>query len=107
VVESGRFQREDPPMLGILLAATVAASPPTPLPAHQLHCPAARQQKTADRERVGPKKLGDLPDGQFYHAVLKEAGGCPIDEVWQSGRWVDRWTASERPSLRGAGDDAR
>jgi xanthosine utilization system XapX-like protein len=94
-------------MLGILLAATVAASPAPPSIAHPLPCPAAHPQKTADRESVGPRKLGDLPDGQFYHAIWKEAGGCPIDEVWQNGRWVDRWTGSPPPKLRDATGDRR
>ena len=96
-------------MLGILLAATVAASTTLPPPAaHPLSCPAARSQKTSAAPRtVGPQKLGDLPDGEFYHAVLKEAGGCPIDEVYQNGRWVDRWSGAEGPELRHAGEGGR
>ena len=82
-------------MLGILLAATVVASPPPPA-APPPPCPAASKRKIANTDRVGPRKLGDLPDGAFYHAVLKEAGGCPIDEVLQNGRWVDRWSGSPR-----------
>jgi hypothetical protein len=94
-------------MLGILLAATVAASSTPPLAAHQLPCPGARQQKTAYPGGVGPKKLGELPDAERFHAVWKEAGGCPIDEVWQSGRWVDRWADAARPRLRGANNGER
>jgi len=85
-------------MLGILLAATVAASPlPPPSVAQRLPCPAVRKLKTAGPGAAGPQKLGDLPDGELYHAVLKEAGGCPIDEVFFKGRWIDRWTG--RPAL--------
>ncbi len=96
-------------MLGILLAATVAAAPPPPLPSivQRLPCPAVRKLKTAGPTSVVPKKLGDLPDGEFYHAVLKEAGGCPIDEVYQNGRWVDRWSGTKGPGLRHAGGDGR
>jgi hypothetical protein len=89
-------------MLGFLLAA----SAPQPLPAAQpLPCPET-QQKTANRDQVGPRQLGDLPDGQFYHAVWKQAAGCPIDEVWQNGRWVDRWAGSTQ-RLRNATDKDR
>ena len=96
-------------MLGILLAATVAAGPPTPpkaqpLPAQPPICQPVRQQQTANHDRVGPQKLGDLPDAERYHAVWKEAGGCAIDEVWQNGRWVDRWGGPAQPRLRHAGD---
>lgn len=95
-------------MLGILLAATVAASPPpAPPAAHRLPCPAARQQKAAATDKPGLKRLGDLPDPELYHAVLKQAGGCPIDEVYQNGRWVDRWTGSAGANLRHAGDPGR
>jgi hypothetical protein len=94
-------------MLGILLAATVAASSP-PLPvAHPLPCPALHKQQTVSSGSVGPQKLGDLPDAEPYHAVWKTAGGCPIDEVWQNGRWVDRWAGPARPALRHAGDGGR
>ena len=86
-------------MLGIVLAAAVAAAPPPPT-AHALPCPALRQQKAAARERPGPKRLGDLPDAELYHAVWKTAGGCPIDEVYHDGRWIERW--SGRPKLTGA-----
>ena len=80
-------------MLGILLAATVAASvPPPPSITQRLPCPAVHKLKTANRGAASPRQLGDLPDGEFYHAVLKEAGGCPIDEVFFKGRWIDRWT---------------
>ena len=94
-------------MLGILLAATVVAAPPPPAPvAPQLACPAARQQKTVARDKPpGPQKLGDLPNPELYHAVWKEAGGCPIDEVYANGRWVDRWAGP--PRLRHANADDR
>jgi hypothetical protein len=94
-------------MLGILLAATVAASAPPPLAAGPLPCAAVHKLKTADATPAGPRKLGDLPDGELYHAVWKEAGGCPIDEVFEHGRWVDRWTGGVGPRLRGAADDRR
>ena len=92
-------------MLGILLAATVAVSSTPPPAAHPLPCPGARQQKTVDAGGLNPRRLGDLPDAERYHAVWKEAGGCPIDEVWQTGRWVDRWASA--PRLRHAGDGSR
>ena len=83
-------------MLGILLAATVATAPPASPPvAHKLRCPAV-QQKTVATKAPGPQKLGDLPDPELYRAVWKTAGGCPIDEVWQNGRWVDRWSGPPR-----------
>jgi hypothetical protein len=95
-------------MLGILLAATVAASAPPPPPAAlPLPCPAVRKLKTAADKPAGPRKLGDLPDGELYHAVLKEAGGCPIDEVFWKGRWVDRWTGAASPEPRNAAGDRR
>jgi hypothetical protein len=94
-------------MLGILLAATVGASVPPPSIAQRLPCPAVHKLKTAGPTSVGPQKLGDLPDGEFYHAVLKEAGGCPIDEVYQNGRWVDRWSGTKGPELRHATGDGR
>jgi hypothetical protein len=99
-------QREEPQMLGILLAATVAVSSPAPQPAAQ-PCAPTRQQAAAKPDRVGPQKLDDLPDPERYHAVWKEADGCPIDEVWQNGRWVDRWAGPARPGLRHAGDGGR
>jgi hypothetical protein len=90
-------------MLGILLAATVAAAAPPPAPVKPpIPCPSVHKLKTADPGSVGPQKLGDLPDAERYHAVWKEAGGCPIDEVYVNGRWVDRWTGAARPSLRDA-----
>jgi len=95
-------------MLGILLAATVAAASATPPPAaHKPPCPAVRQQTTAASDRPGPKKLGELPDAELYRAVWKTAGGCPIDEVYQNGRWVVRWSETPGPDLRHAGDDAK
>jgi hypothetical protein len=95
-------------MLGILLAATVATSSPAPpLAAHPAPCPANHSQKTVSTGSVGAQKLGDLPDAERFHAVLKEAGGCPIDEVWQNGRWVDRWAGPAGPGLRHAGDGGR
>jgi len=94
-------------MLGLLLAATVAAAS-TPAPAARpLPCPAVHPQKTAERGRAGPHKLGDLPDAELYHAILKEAGGCPIDEVLQNGRWVDRWSGPPGPEPRPAAHDGR
>ena len=93
-------------MLGILLAATVAAAPPPA--AHPIPCPNVHKQKTAvDRGRIGPKTLAELPDGELYHAVWKEAGGCPIDEVFQKGRWVDRWAGAGPPQPRQAGGEGR
>jgi hypothetical protein len=90
-------------MLGILLAATVAAAPPPPAPAaHPVSCPGIHKLKTAGPGAVGPQKLGDLPDAERYHAVWKEAGGCPIDEVYVNGRWIDRWTGGAGPRLRDA-----
>ncbi|HEY1753123.1 MAG TPA: hypothetical protein VGG29_17830 [Caulobacteraceae bacterium] len=94
-------------MLGILVAATVASSPTPPHAAPQLACPATRSQRTTYDGRVGPKKLGDLPDGQLYHAVLKEAGGCSIDEVLENGRWVDRLAGPAHSDRRQAGDRGR
>ncbi len=108
-------------MLGILLAATVVAAPAPPAAAHplpdrllaarqfaeRLACPATRQLKTVGPGGAGPQKLGDLPDAEAYHAVWKTAGGCPIDEVYQNGRWVDRWSGTKGPGLRHAGGDDR
>jgi hypothetical protein len=106
VVESPAFNARIPLMLGILLAASVAAASPPPA-AHPLPCPATHPQKTAARDRVGPKKLGELPDAEAYHAVWKEAGGCPIDEVYQNGRWVDRWSGQPAPAPRQTDGDRR
>jgi hypothetical protein len=94
-------------MLGILLATTVAASPPPPPATHPVACPAVRKLKTAGPSTVGPKRLGDLPDAELYHAVWKRAGGCPIDEVFWKGRWVDRWTGPPSPEPRNAAGDRR
>jgi hypothetical protein len=95
-------------MLGILLAATVAASPPpSPTVAQRLPCPAVHKLKTAGPGAAGPRKLGDLPDGELYHAIWKEAGGCPIDEVFFKGRWIDRWTGAPSPAPRNAAGDNR
>lgn len=89
-------------MLGILLAATVAAAPPAPPPAaHKLPCPAVQQKTVATKSPPGPKNLGELPDPDLYRAVWKTAGGCPIDEVYEHGRWIDRW--SNGPTLSSAG----
>lgn len=93
-------------MLGILLAATVAAAPPPPA-THPLPCPAVHKLKTASATPAGPQQLGDLPDAELYHAILKEAGGCPIDELFWKGRWVDRWTGAPSPAPRSAADDGR
>lgn len=93
-------------MLGILLAATVAASAPPPA-AHPLPCGALHKLKTAGPAATGPQKLGDLPDAELYHAVWKEAGGCPIDEVFWNGRWIDRWTGAPGPAPRNAAADRR
>jgi hypothetical protein len=95
-------------MLGILLAATVAAAAPPP-GAHANICLAVRRQKTVTLETIGPdltraEKLGELPDAERYHAVWKTAGGCAIDEVWRHGRWVDRWAGPAGPDLRPVGD---
>ena len=92
-------------MLGILLAVTVVASPTTRFVPHPMACPIVGQQKTADRGAVGPKQLGDLPDAERYHAVWKTAGGCPIDEVWQNGRWVDRWAGAHLEPRQATRDD--
>jgi hypothetical protein len=91
-------------MLGVLLAATVAAAPLPPPVARPPLCAPVREQTAAKPGRVGPQQLGDLPDAERYHAVWKTAGGCPIDEVWQNGRWVDRWAGPAR-GLRQAGDN--
>lgn len=107
MVESQTFNARIPLVLGILLAASVAAGS-APLPAaRQAPCPAVHPQKTAEPDRVGQKKLGELPDAEAYHAVWKEAGGCPIDEVLQNGRWVDRWSGQPAPKPRQTDGDRR
>jgi hypothetical protein len=61
-----------------LLLAAPAPVPPVPPTRAFAACAAGPTlaQRTPRAER--PQKLGELPPGRMYHAVVRSVDGCPI-----------------------------
>jgi hypothetical protein len=70
-------------------AAVVVAAPPRPLDA----AACARDQviRTKIQARPGPQKLGDLPPGRLYRALLLRLGPCSAVIVHEPGFGRGAW----------------
>ena len=78
-------------MSAILFAAALAAaSPAAAAPADVIACKRDRPLAAQSNEREGPRKLGDLPPGNLYRAVLRRVGDCDIVEIHDRGAWTLR-----------------
>lgn len=71
-------------MPALILAAALAMTPPT---ASQPTCRAAGPIPASRSSTDRPSRLGELPPGAMYRAVLRTAAGCDLVEVRQDGRW--------------------
>jgi hypothetical protein len=64
----------------LLLAAPAAPAPAPPAPPRRVFAACTPgptlAQRTPRAER--PQKLGELPPGRMYHAVVRSVDGCPI-----------------------------
>lgn len=76
-------------MSAILFAAALAAGQPTAAaPAEIIACKRDRPVAAQSLGREGPRRLGDLPPGNLYRAVLRRVGDCDIVEVNERGAWT-------------------
>lgn len=73
-------------MSAILFAAALAAAPPAS--SDPAACKADRPVPVQSQERQGPRRLGELPPGNLYRAVLRRVGDCDIVEVNDRGAWT-------------------
>ena len=86
--------------VAIAPAAVVVAAPPKPLDA----AACARDQviQTKAQARVGPRKLGDLPPGRVYRAVLMKVGPCSAVIVHEPGFGRGAWRLETEGLAAGA-----
>lgn len=83
--------------VAILVVMVVAVSPQAAACPNQLP-----PQKAVYQGGAAPKKLGELPPGRLYHAVLKESGACDVSEVRTAAGWVDFTTGPAHPPIQAA-----
>ncbi|MFL6863550.1 MAG: hypothetical protein ACJ8DZ_11155 [Allosphingosinicella sp.] len=64
----------------LLLAAPAAPTPAPPAPSRRAFPACAAGPTLAQRppRAERPQKLGELPPGRIYHAVVRSVEGCPI-----------------------------
>ena len=81
-------------------AAVIVAPPPKPLDA----AACARDQviRTKTLARVGPQKLGELPPGRVYKAVLLRVGPCSAVIVHEPGFGRGAWRIETEGLAAGA-----
>jgi hypothetical protein len=76
-------------MTAILFAAALAAGAPAAAAAPDAtNCKADRPIPAQSVDRPGARKLGELPPGSLYRAVLRRVGDCDIVEVNVRGAWT-------------------
>ena len=76
-------------MSAILIAAAIAANVPAGAAATDaLNCKADRPIPAQSLDRPGARKLGELPPGNLYRAVLRRVGDCELVEVNDRGAWT-------------------
>src|SRR5580658_8614156 len=81
-------------------AAVVVAAAPRPLDAAS--CARDQVIQTKAQAAVGPQKLGDLPPGRVYRAVLLRVGPCSAVIVHEPGFGRGAWRIETEGLAAGA-----